>query len=161
MVKNLVLIAAIFVLALYSCEKEANDNNDSQHPPNDTTTLISFYNGKLSHQQGNNCQSCHQKEGSGKGWFNISGSVYDSTLMQVFPNATVRLFDGINGTGNIIYTLEVDSLGNFYTTDSIDFGTGLYVKVEGVQANVQMGSAITSGACNKCHGVTTNRIWTK
>jgi len=161
MLRVLLFVILGFALVLLSCEEKSTDIDEPPSPPIDTTTSISYYNGKLSHHQGDNCQTCHQKDGIGPAWFNVSGTVYDSTLTQEFPNATIKLYDGINATGNLISTIEVDSLGNFYTTEDIDFGIGLYVEVLGVQIHAGMGSLITSGACNKCHGVITNRIWVK
>ena len=154
-------VAAVFAATFFSCthKPEIEDGKDKEEV--DTTTLISYYNGTLSHNQGKNCQSCHQKSGNAKGWFSISGTVYDTSLIQVFPNSTVRLYDGLDSTGVLISTIEVDSFGNFYSTEKIDFKNGLHVEVEGKLISAKMGSLIRSAACNKCHGVTTNRIWTK
>ena len=161
MLRVFAFIIAGFMLILFSCEEKSTDIDPPPSPPDDTTTLISFYNDKISHHQGDNCQTCHQKGGNGIGWFNVSGTVYDSTLSQVFPNATVKLYDGIDSSGTLVSIIEVDSFGNFYTTEDVDFGDGLYVEVIGNQINARMGSFITSGACNKCHGILTNRIWVK
>ena len=159
MIRYFGIVFFIFLFAV-SCKKK----EPVETPPvneKDTTTLISFYNGTISHNQGTNCQSCHQSGGGGKAWFNVSGTVYDSTIYQAFPNATINLYDGIHATGNLIATIEADSFGNFYSTQNIDYGNGLYPEVVGEKISAVMGSAITTGACNKCHGVTTNRIWVK
>ena len=104
---------------------------------------------------------CHASGGSGEGWFSVAGTVYDSLKTSTYPNATVRLFTGPNGTGNLELTVEVDALGNFYTTENIDFGNGLYTSVEGNSDIIHMNSIVTTGQCNSCHGVSTDRIWTQ
>jgi hypothetical protein len=54
----------------------------------------------------------------------------------------------------------VDAFGNFYTTENIDFGNGLYASVEGNSSTKNMVSSITTGQCNSCHGISTDKIWT-
>jgi hypothetical protein len=105
--------------------------------------------------------SCHQSGGSGEGWFTVAGTVYDSTKTTPFPNATVVFFTGPLGTGNLVLEIEVDGLGNFYTTESIDFGNGSYVLVTGHQETKHMNSKISTGQCNSCHGAITDRISVK
>lgn len=155
--RGLLFIFSI-VLLFSSCAKDAEDDSPTII---DTISLVSFYGGTISHYQGENCPICHQEGGEGKGWFNISGTVYDTTLSHGYANATVNIFDGINGTGNLIYSIECDSFGNFYSTNKIEFGSGLYAVVDGEKISAKMGSLVTKGSCNNCHGVTTNRIWTK
>ncbi len=148
-------------ILLFSCN-DKSENIDTQEPEYiDTTTLVSRYNTTLSHNAGKDCQQCHQKDGNGRGWFSVSGTVYDSTMQVVFPNAIVYLYNGIDNSAPLIATIEVDSLGNFYTTESIDFKNGLHVEVKGKKLTAKMGSLIRSASCNRCHGVTTNRIWVK
>jgi len=48
-----------------------------------------------------------------------------------------------------------------YTTESINFGAGLYPSVEGSSSTQYMSTTIASGECSSCHGVTTDKIWTK
>lgn len=105
--------------------------------------------------------SCHVSGGSGKGWFTTAGTVYDSTQTSVYPNSTVKFYSGSNATGSLIAIIQVDQLGNFYTTENINYGDGLYVAVEGSEASINMISKVTSGQCNSCHGGSTDRIWTK
>ena len=149
--KNILLVPSALLLSgiilFQSCEKEENE------------TKISSYNEDESHRAGENCVSCHTSGGSGEGWFTIAGTVYDSLKTSTFPNSTVRLFTGPNGSGSLISTIEVDALGNFYTTENIDFGNGLYTSVEGNLYVTHMNSIITSGQCNGCHGENTDRIW--
>lgn len=141
----------LFFIAFQSCKKENGSN----------TTNISAYGGSRSHNTGKNCMSCHASGGEGKGWFNVAGSVYDSTDASVIPNATVRLFTGPKGSGTLKYTVQVDGKGNFYTTDPIDFTQGLYPSVQGATTTKYMSSTLVNGQCNNCHGVSTGKIWTK
>jgi hypothetical protein len=138
------------LLIISSCEKE-----------NENETNISTYGSQKSHNMGQNCMNCHKSGGPGEGWFQAAGTVYDSTGNATYPNATVKLYSGPNGTGNLKYTIQADGKGNFYTTESIDFSGGLYPAVSGTQGTQYMGSSISMGQCNSCHGNTTNRIWTK
>ncbi len=134
---------------LVSCNKEGEE------------TKISSNSSSESHNQGQNCMSCHKSGGEGEGWFNAAGTVYDSTKLAVYPKTTVKLFSGPQGSGDLKYTVQVDGLGNFYTTEKIDYGTGLYPAVEGNNQTKYMSSSISNGACNSCHGVSTDKIWTK
>jgi len=141
-------LTLMFVL-IQSCEKE-----------NENESKISSNGSGESHHTGIDCMSCHKQGGSGEGWFNIAGTVYESTKTSGYPNASVKLYTGPNGTGTLKYTIQVDALGNFYTTDNIDFGSGLYVAVQGNTLTKNMSSAVTAGQCNSCHGVSTDKIWT-
>lgn len=125
-------------------------------------TNISAHNQNESHNMGQNCMNCHRSGGEGKGWFNVAGTVYNATATQNVPNATVYLYTGPNGTGTLQYTVEVDAKGNFFTTEAIDFGTGLYPSIQGNTTTKHMSTSITTGACNSCHtGTSTPRLWTE
>lgn len=145
------IIAMISISLLAACEKEGGDGN---------ATLISRNNDDESHKQGQDCMNCHVQGGSGDGWFQLAGSVYDHTLTNAYPNGSVKLTTESNGSGTTVKTIETDSKGNFYTTETIDFGIGLYVGVYGTNGEQKfMLSKITSGACNSCHGITADMIW--
>lgn len=138
-------------VALISCEKEvANENR----------IMISVFNDDESHKTGKDCMNCHFQEGNGEGSFNTAGSVYDISKSNPYPNATVRLYANPDGEGNPVASIQVDKKGNFYTTESIDYSGVLYTIVTGSGGKTKiMNSGITSGACNSCHGVSTDRIW--
>jgi len=72
----------------------------------------------------------------------------------------LKLYTGINETGTLKYTIQVDAKGNFYTIENIDFGTGLYPSVQGTLEANHMQSATTSGACNSCHNISPDKIRT-
>ena len=143
---GLIFMSVVFMLSvLVSCENDDDDNEGND-------AMSSSYNDNESHNAGQNCMSCHNSGGKGEGTFTVAGTVYNASGAAVSPNATVKLYTGPNGTGSLVKTIEVDGKGNFYTTSSIDFGTGLYVTVTGKSGSVStMGSSITTGQCNSCH----------
>lgn len=147
--KSLVYFAGILsltALLMLSCNKEENETN------------ISKAGGNNSHNMGQNCMNCHKKGGEGKGQFTAAGTVYDENGTQTYPQGTVKLYTGPNGTGSQKASIAVDGKGNFYTTETIDFGSGLYPSLTGATTTFHMGSKITNGQCNSCHGVSTSRL---
>ncbi len=115
-----------------------------------------------SHNMGINCMNCHKPGGGEAPTWQVAGTVYDQALITPYPNATVNLYTGPNGTGTLKYTIKVDARGNFYTSGNIDFTGGLYPSVTGSTTTNFMSSSITTGACNSCHNtVTMDRIWIK
>ncbi len=151
-VLTFLLIPILGFISFQSCEKEKEGENERK---------VSSHGSSESHNNGQNCMSCHKSGGSGEGWFTLAGSVYDSTKANPLPNATIRLYSGPNGSGTLAATVEVDNRGNMYTTESINFGAGLYPSVEGSSSTQYMSTTIASGECSSCHGVTTDKIWTK
>lgn len=152
-IKTLITIAIIIspIIFFISCEEDELGENEIK---------ISRYNDDESHKNGQNCMNCHTSGGGGEGWFTIAGSVYDSLKLNPYPNATIRLFEGPNDSGALIKTIEVDGKGNFYTTESVDFDKGLYTSLTDNSGNVKfMKSSISTGQCNSCHGVSTDKIW--
>ena len=145
--KTVIFISSLFFIL--SCKK------------NEKATNISSYNETESHNMGQNCMNCHKSGGDGEGIFQAAGTVYDSTLSVTLPNTTVYLYTEQGGNGTLKHTIEVDGLGTFYTTESIDFGDGLYPTIKGASTSRHMSSPITSGQCNSCHGVSTSKLWTK
>ncbi len=150
MKKTVVLISLITAIIVFitSCEKEGGNS-----------TKISRYNETESHNIGQNCMNCHKSGGDGEGWFNVAGTVYDDTQTNTVKNATINLYTGMDGTGTLKYTIQVDGLGNFYTTEPIDLTTPLYPSVTGSTSTNYMSTSITTGACNSCHNVSTGKIW--
>ena len=137
-------------MLIQSCESEGGDQ-----------VKISQYNGDESHNKGQNCMNCHKSGGEGEGWFNAAGTVYNAAFTASNPNTTVKLYTGPNGTGSLVKIIEVDGQGNFFTTEDIDFGQGLYAAVQGATTTKYMGTTAASGQCNSCHGVSTDKIWTE
>ena len=159
------LITTTFILIGFffisqSCKKEKNTTSENQTESNNKTNVSSFGSVK-SHNMGQNCMNCHKSGGTGEGWFNVAGTVYDSLKTNTYPNATVRLYTGPNATGILKYTGQVDAKGNFHTTEIVDFTGGLYPSIQGSLSIQHMSSSITTGQCNSCHGVSTSKLWVK
>lgn len=150
--KNKLRLFAVLIFGIASFLQSCEKGNE---------TKISSFSSKESHNMGQNCMTCHSSGGEGEGWFNAAGTVYDSLQTSTYANAIIKLYSGPNGSGTVKATIEVDGNGNFYTTDNIDFGSGLYPSVKGNNITKYMGSTITMGQCNSCHGQSTNKIWTK
>ncbi|MEY4351656.1 MAG: hypothetical protein RL078_1735 [Bacteroidota bacterium] len=119
---------------------------------------ISSAGSNKSHNKGMNCMQCHYASGEGEGCFNVAGTIYQSNLQNTQNGGKVELFTEPNGQGTLKYTINIDGKGNFYTTANVDY-TGLYPKVTAPSGNsIYMSSALTSGACNSCHGQSTAKI---
>jgi hypothetical protein len=106
---------------------------------------------RSSHNAGQDCLRCH------RGQFGVAGTVYraDGTA---YLGATVRLTTAADGGGTSVLSVTADASGNFYTAQSVGFGSGLYADVTGTGGSRRaMQAAVTSGACNSCHDAT-NRI---
>lgn len=147
----LILVGVFLFLAVYSCESTNSGTGGNE--------VISAYNSSKSHRTGENCMSCHVSNGSGDGIFSVAGTVYDEGLSSPLPNSTIRIYSTPDGDSDPLYVIEVDAKGNFYTTENIDFGDGLYTSVQGPSSEIFMESTITNGSCNSCHGISTDRIW--
>lgn len=139
---------ACISICLLSCKKDKSGKGSKTSEYNDTS----------SHNVGSACMNCH---GSGSGneyWWTVAGTVFKPDSVSLGSNSTIYLFSGSNGTGNLLLTLPADAKGNFYTTNSISFGTGVYPEVKSPSGEVRyMQSAVTNGNCNFCH-TSSNRI---
>lgn len=146
---GVVLIGATVALSLNSCNGTYACHDDN----------ISAAGADDSHNKGQNCMVCHQAKGEGEGCFIAAGTVYDQNLLNTVSSGKVDFYTGPNETGTLKQTILIDSKGNFYTT--ADFSpVGLYPVVTGPTGNKkEMGSALTSGACNSCHGSSTDNLW--
>ncbi|MBM3404028.1 MAG: hypothetical protein FJY10_03965 [Bacteroidetes bacterium] len=144
-------LIALIVPVLTGCTDE-DDNG--------VIVLVSQRYDKYSHKAGHDCSECHRTNGAGIGWFTVSGTVYDSTLSNPYPNLWVYLRSGPDEMGELYKIIEVDGFGNFYTTQGPGFEYPLYPSVmDSLNRTVFMNQAITHGNCNSCHGETTDRIW--
>ncbi len=131
-----VLVALLALGLVFACEHE-NENEE----------------GESSHNTGKNCLGCHSE-------FKLAGSVYNSALSSPLSGVQITVTSEPNGAGTVLATLTSDSKGNFHTSGNLNFGTGVYVSAEGASGTPKyMGEAITSGACNSCHGSSTSKIW--
>jgi hypothetical protein len=131
-----------FITVLFACEKDdGGEDVGGQSTASGT-----------SHNTGKNCMGCHQ--------FTAAGSVYNKALSSGFPGAVVTLTTQANGAGTVLGTFTVNKSGSFYTSSSINYGTGIYVGVTGSTGSTNhMSSTITTGSCNSCHGSSTSKVW--
>jgi hypothetical protein len=146
---GLVFVAATFVLSLNSCEGTFACHDDN----------ISSAGSNKSHNKGQNCMVCHQAKGEGEGCFIAAGTVYDMSMSNTVSSGKVDFYTGPNETGTLKHTVMIDGKGNFYTTAQFN-PEGLYPVVTGPTGNKKMmGSSLSTGACNSCHGSSTDKLW--
>jgi hypothetical protein len=137
------------LITFNSCEKEGGCDENN----------ISATGGNKSHNMGQNCMHCHVSGGEGEGCFTAAGTAYDSLQTSTLHGGKIEFFTGPDGTGTISHTINIDNKGNFYTTASFSV-SGLYpVLTSPLGQKKYMGSALSSGQCNSCHGVSTDKIW--
>jgi hypothetical protein len=145
--KFLTITLSVFLVILYSCVHTSE-------------TLVSSHGSMQSSSMSGNCMDCH-KTGFTKGAFQIAGTVF-TTGGSTNPNGTVYLHSApldSNITDSIIAVIEVDGVGNFYTTHQYGMLRGVYPSVTSSTGNKAfMKGPTSSGACNSCHGVTEAKI---
>lgn len=128
-------------LFLFSCEKPENE------------TQISKNGQSRSHYTGRNCVTCHYTEGSGEGWFTVAGSIggnYHDGKVVLYPN-------GFENPP--IKEIEIDDLGNIFTTEDVDFSVGMNVAIVNSNGDsLKMPQELHVGQCNLCHGKTQNLL---
>lgn len=85
--------------------------------------------------------------------------MYNSQGQQPVAGVQVRLFGAAQGAGGVRYQLQTDANGNVYTSENITFGNGLFPAVISASGDTAfMTEAISDGACNRCHGQSTERV---
>lgn len=141
--KYLILVM-LCLIVLNGCDDDSGGTGENRF-------LISYYDSDDSHHAGENCMDCHHAGSDVNGWFTVAGTIYEPNQSIPNPNTTIKLYTDPAGTGTLVKTIEVDALGNFYTTETIDWGEGLYVEVLGKNEYQYMLQPNTSGECNHCH----------
>lgn len=145
---RMALLAIVLILSsinITSCKKDEKGKGSKSSSYNDTS----------SHNVGTACMNCHNSGGSNEYWWEVAGTVYKSDGTNLSLNSTIYLFSTANGAGILILTLPVDGKGNFYTSSSINFGSGIYPEVKSSSGEVKfMQGSVTSGNCNSCHDST-------
>ena len=132
------ILYSILFVSFAGCERFVLPENE---------TSISKFTEDESHEFGKNCMDCHYSAGRGEGWFTLAGSVGGNANL-----ASIELIDTVNG---LVKNIEVDKHHNFYTTEVIDFSTGLKVGIRSETGEIKyMNDHITVGQCNLCHGAT-------
>ena len=154
--KNILIFLIVLLQLLLSVGCGSNEDDDD-----DGGSKISLHNTNDSHNSGQACLNCHNAGGSNQYQFRLAGTVYNLTETAVYPNTTIFLYTSANAAGSLVATVEVDARGNFYTTQSIDWGnSGLYPVVESNQGTRFMSTPTSSGNCNGCHnGNNVSRIY--
>jgi len=114
--------------------------------------------GGADHNVGNDCLMCHKAGGAGEGIFGAGGTVFKVGTTIGATGASVKLYTNADGSGSPVVTMTSEVGGNFFTKSTINFGTGLYVKVSSANGTSSMMSPIPTGACNSCHGISTGKI---
>lgn len=146
---GVVLLFSTIGLSLNSCEGAFNCHEDN----------ISAAGSNKSHNKGQNCMQCHRSSGEGEGCFIAAGTVYDMNMMNTVSSGKVDFYTGPNETGTLIQTILIDGKGNFYSTAKFS-PEGLYPVITGPTGNKKyMGSSLSTGACNSCHGSLTDALW--
>jgi hypothetical protein len=145
---GLLLVSVIIV----ACKKEPVP---PPFPP-----VFSVHGGTTSHNNGQVCMTCHTAGGPGPNNWIVAGSVFQPDYVTPAVNGTLFFWSQSGGTGDLIATLQVDGLGNFFTTSSILPGTDVYPQIQGAQGDIRnMPIPAPNGNCSSCHGVTQNPIW--
>jgi hypothetical protein len=114
--------------------------------------------GGANHNNGNDCLVCHKAGGGGDGTFSAGGTVYKAGTTIGATGVTIKLYASADGSGSPVATMTSEVGGNFYSKSSINFGTGLYVKITSSTGTSSMVSPVTNGACNSCHGTSQEKI---
>lgn len=142
-------VAMLGFVVFISCEKSkgCGEVNVSKAGSND------------SHNFGNNCMKCHTYQGEGKGCFYVAGSVKNAALTNNASGGQVLFYTEPNGAGSLKHSMDIDSKGNFHTTESFDV-TGLYPAIKTSSGTLYMGASLVSGSCNNCHGSSTSSLYT-
>lgn len=114
-----------------------------------------------SHYLASDCMSCHNGD-KAKEVFTVAGSVLNESRTAKQNNATIKLYTKIKATGKLVATLYSDEMGNFYTTQKIDFSQGLFVTLLGTpgvpEDTKHMDKPLFTGNCNSCHGPVGERL---
>ena len=136
------MVAAVFgALASVACGGGASSSVTSSGSASSSGSRVT-----TSHNAGRDCTACHRE-------FAIAGTVYKTDAGTPLTGATIRLTSAADGAGAVLLSLTSDGSGNFYTRQSVGFGSGVYVDVAGASGTRRgMKAAVTSGACNSCHG---------
>ena len=129
------LAAPALLLALAAC---GGDGGTPSQPSNPTVS---------SHNAGRDCLQCHG--------FSLAGTVYRDDGA-AYPGAVVRVTTQPEGEGDVVVSLTADGSGNFYTSQPVSWGDGLYADVAGASGTRRpMVASVPSGACNSCHAAST------
>ena len=128
------ILSPALLLALAAC----GGDGDTPSTPSDPV--------RTSHNAGRDCLRCHS--------FSVAGTVYRDDGA-VYPGAVVRLTTRPGGGSDVVLSVTADASGNFFTSEPVSWGDGLYTDVQGTGARRLMEAPVTAGACNSCHAAQT------
>lgn len=153
---------AALLLALAACDADTDADEldepvvgdpDFVRDPALDVALQSRHGDAISHNLGQNCMQCHQAFGPGRGRFSAAGTLYDADG-EPHPDGTIELRTAPAGAGELVLRIEVDGLGNFYTTEALPLpDMPLFPTLYSASADAMnfMPFPTRSGACNVCH----------
>lgn len=115
---------------------------------------VSKHGETRSHNLGRNCMECHQAHGPGRGRFTVAGTLYDETTRAPSANGVLELKASPAADAKVVLTVEVDALGNFFSTEPLPFpDTPLFPTLRSADGSKRnaMPFPTINGACNQCH----------
>lgn len=159
--RTFLLSTCVLVAAIAACNDDGGETDETTEPlPGDPDyerdpaldiELHSDASGSDSHQMGINCMRCHQEFGGGPGRFTAAGTLYDAAGLPR-TGAVIEIRSAPGGEGDLLTEMEVDTLGNFYTTAALPIPESeVFVHVRGSQTTNEMPFPTSSLACNYCH----------
>ncbi len=148
-------LLTLALLAPLACDAEPEPfvgDPDYVRDPALDISLRSSHGETRSHAQGDNCMTCHQAHGPGPGRFTAAGTLHDAAG-DPLADGVLELRSAPDGNGDLILRIEVDGLGNFYTTEPLPLpDTALFPTVLGPAGGRNfMPFPTRSAACNVCH----------
>lgn len=156
--KNRLLLGLLLSVATGACGDDTSNSATHQDAaPGDPdfvrdTALnienISTAGSHKSHNMGQNCMTCHQEHGPGKGIFTVAGTWWNEDG-SAHAGGRVELRDGDLS----VLSINVDEYGNFYTTEPVALPEKSLrpVLIENDNSEAPMPFGTRSGACNICH----------
>jgi hypothetical protein len=159
-------LALVLALVASACDPDTDADDGAEDPivpgdprferdPSLDVPLVSKAGDTTSHLNGENCMRCHQQFGPGTGRFTIGGSLYtDEHSTTPMAGGTIELRTAPLGEGELVFSLEVDANGNFYSTDPLPFPEAElfpWVRSSSGAGTNGMEFPVSSGACNACH----------
>lgn len=146
---------AVAMLVLPSCTTDAGQpspgDEDFERDPALDVDLVSEQGGQASHETGRNCMECHQANGVGPGRFTAAGTLYGAGATPLRP-IVVEFISVVDGS--VLIDVEVDALGNFYTTEPLPLPEAPVLPRMRTHEGAVVASMpfpTLSASCNLCH----------
>jgi hypothetical protein len=158
-----VLILCLCLSPAIGCGASESDTKQAVPAPGDPAFVrdpkldvenISKSGERKSHNVGRNCMECHQAKGPGKGRFRVAGSLFVESTRAPSEGGVLELRAGPKPDAALVLRVEVDALGNFFSTEALPFpDQALFPSVKNADGSLvnAMPFPTISGACNQCH----------